>query len=178
MPAWGRIPFLHGACVRIWSLHANGSMAACRFAIGWHGACPVGCTGVTGRVMGTPFAEHTRRKTGTGCVYCRLQNATERLIDTCVFVRALGHRLFASHPPTLILAAASPQCTQPRIQHRRVDALQQRSFSPTRRLDIGPHFNPFDSGGDGRYGCVRNRLSTRRLQAQDRWPVSQPAKGV
>ena len=55
----GRIPFVHGACVRIWSLHANvhnGSMAACRFAIGWHGACPVGCTGVTGRVMGTPFA--------------------------------------------------------------------------------------------------------------------------
>ena len=42
---------------------------------------------------------HLRRKTGTGCVYCRLQNATERLIDTCVFVRALGHRLFASHPP-------------------------------------------------------------------------------
>ena len=124
--------------------------------------------------MGTPFAEHTRRKTGTGCVYCRLQNATERLIDTCVFVRALGHRLFASHPPTLILAAASPQCTQPRIQHRRVDALQQRSFLPTRRLDIGPHFNPFDSGGDGRYG----RISTFRSQAQDRWPVSQPAKGV
>ena len=58
----GRTPFLHGACVRIWSLHAsvhNGSMAACRFAIGWHGACPVGCTGVTGRVMGTRFAAFT-----------------------------------------------------------------------------------------------------------------------
>ena len=86
---------------------------------------------------------HLRRKTGTGCVCHRLQNATERLIDTCVFVCALGHRLFASHPPTLILAAASPQCTQPRIQHRRVDALQQRSFSTTRRLEIGSHFNAF-----------------------------------
>ena len=120
---------------------------------------------------------HLRRKTGTGCVCHRLQNATE---DLLIRVSSSVHldRLLASHPPILILAAASPQCTQPRIQHRRVDALQQRSFSPTRRLDIGPHFNPFDSGGDGRYGCVRNRLSTRRLQAQDRWPVSQPAKGV
>jgi hypothetical protein len=33
---------------------------------------------------------HLRRKTGTGCVCHRLQNATERLIDTCVFVCALG----------------------------------------------------------------------------------------
>ena len=60
----GRTPFLHGACVRIWSLHAsvhNGSMAACRFAIGWHGACPVGCTGVTGRVMETRFAALARQ---------------------------------------------------------------------------------------------------------------------
>ena len=35
----GRIPFLHGACVRIWSLHANGSMAACGFAAGWRCLC-------------------------------------------------------------------------------------------------------------------------------------------
>ena len=86
--------------------------------------------------MGTPFAEHTHRKTGTGCVYCRLQNATERLIDTCVFVRALGHRLFASHPPTLILAAASrhssPQCTQPRIQHQRIAAAELFTDAHTR----------------------------------------------
>ena len=43
----GRIPFLHGACVCIWSLYANG-------------AAPVGrCTG---RVMGTRFAAHTPRE--------------------------------------------------------------------------------------------------------------------
>ena len=39
-----------------WSLHANGSMAACGFAAG---AASVGRTGRTGRVVGTRFAALT-----------------------------------------------------------------------------------------------------------------------
>jgi hypothetical protein len=86
----------------------------------------------------------------------------------------------ASHPPTLTLSP--PLRDTLRLSALSLgfntNALQQRTFLPTRILDIGFHVNTFDSGSDGRYGCLRNRLSTRRLQAQDRWPVSQPAKGV
>ena len=85
----------------------------------------------------------------------------------------------ASHPPTLILSLPLRETLRLSALSLgfNTNALQQRSFLPTRSLDIGPHFNPFDPGGDGRYGRVSSRLSTRRLQAQDRWPVSQPAKG-
>ena len=165
---WRCISFLHGACVRIWSLHANGSMAACRFAIGWHGACPGGVQESQDGSWERLSLQRIHCGTGELCSGRGLRNATE---DSLIRVSssALGQRL-----------RSAPADFDPR---RRFASVHSASDStPThcssgpfyrRRLDIGPHFNQFDSGGDGRYG----RISTFRSQAQDRWSVSQPAKG-
>ena len=64
----GRIPFLHGACVRIWSLHANGFITACGFATGW--CCRCG-----------PYRAY---RTGRGNAFC------------CTYVARRAHGVFAT----------------------------------------------------------------------------------
>ena len=105
------------------------------------GAAAVGRTGRTGRVVGTrSFCCTCAARRGTGCVCHRLQNATviRRLVDTCVFVCALGQRLLASHPPTLILAAAEPGTEHQRIAAEELftDALT-RHWSPLQSIRLG-----------------------------------------
>ena len=118
----GRIPFLHGACVCIWSLYANG-------------AAPVGrCTG---RVMGTRFAAHTPREHEHGV--CSGRGSKMRL-KTNLLLRVssvLSDRVtvalqgFASHA-----AAVRRRRFAPRIQHRRSGAFYRRAGFEIKNLCV------------------------------------------
>ena len=118
--------------------------------------------------------------TGELCSGRGLRNATE---DSLIRVSssALGQRL-----------RSAPADLDPRRRFASVHSASD-STSPSRRIAAAElfthaqtrHWAPLQSIrlgwrliSDGRYGCLRNRLRTRRLQAQDRWSVSQPAKGV
>ena len=131
------------ACVCIWSLCANGAARV--------GRC-------TGRVVRTQFAAHALREHGHGvsnCAGCKMRPKTENRIPSV----SVWRRVSRSDSDLSALSLGFY-----------TNALQQRSFSTTRRLEIGSHFNAFVAGGNARYG----RVSTCLSQAQDNWPVSQP----
>ena len=72
----GRIPFLHDACVRIWSLHANGSITACGFATGWCCRCGAYRAYRTGRGNAFCCTYVARRAQGVFATGCKMRLKT------------------------------------------------------------------------------------------------------
>ena len=121
---------MHGACVCIWSLYANG-------------AAPVGrCTG---RVMGTRFAAHTPREHEHGV--CSGRGSKMRL-KTNLLLRVssvLSDRVtVALQGFALHTAAVRHRRFAPRIQHRRrgaftdAQALKSKTFAYNARPRLSP----------------------------------------